>query len=99
MDTSENTPQIPKWSIEQENLDQPPPVPLHIKLDDGTTYVPGIGSFDAEGRQVIGLPGSHMRAITRSLLSGDFEVQLHAGLELDRKIEATSDKRQDPEAI
>jgi len=86
MISPDGAPRQPVWSCNPDR-EAAPPVPVPITLDNNTTYVPGIGHFDQNGMQVIGLPANHMRAVLYSLLSGDFSRQLTAGQQLDAKIE------------
>lgn len=62
-------------------------MPIPIRLDDGTYIVPGLGRYDAEGHQLIGLPASSSRAVLRALLDGSYGAQLEAGQQLDKEIE------------
>ena len=92
MTLSEGGPQQPAWSCDASPRESAPlPAPIH--LDNGLYNVPGIGHFDQEGQQIIGLPAGSMRSLTRALVDGSYFAQLDIAIELDTQIEqaATED--------
>ena len=85
----DGAPTQPVWHCSSDSSEAPP-LPVPITLDDGFTYFPGIGTFNREGEQVIGLPASHFRVVARALISGDFFHQLEAGEQFDAEIEGNA---------